>query len=149
MLDLGLLTFEIILFFFLYSVYSWYALILMNGKMQTIMRRIMKWNYNKTCLFVPTEGSINISNILTGKSLAKVKATNNLQLDECGCSDSVRSGRCNCYLRNRTENSRIVSSVAEALEDITALYYNEERNEIYTGNRLGLIHMWSNWGLLY
>ncbi|PWA41885.1 transducin/WD40 repeat-like superfamily protein [Artemisia annua] len=90
------------------------------------------------------EGSINISNILTGKSLAKVTATNNLQLDECGCSDSVRSGRCNCYLRNRTANSRIVSSVAEALEDITALYYNEERNEIYTGNRLGLIHMWSN-----
>lgn len=40
--------------------------------------------------------------------------------------------------------SRIKSTVAEALEDITALFYDEDRNEIYTGNRLGLVHVWSN-----
>ena len=33
---------------------------------------------------------------------------------------------------------------AAALEDVTALYYNEERNEIYTGNKDGCIHIWSN-----
>ncbi len=33
---------------------------------------------------------------------------------------------------------------AGALEDVTALYYNEERNEIYTGNKDGRIHIWSN-----
>lgn len=36
------------------------------------------------------------------------------------------------------------NAVAEALEDITALFYDEERNEIYTGNRHGLVHVWSN-----
>ncbi|CAA6661905.1 unnamed protein product [Spirodela intermedia] len=56
-------------------------------------------------------GSINISNILTGRCLAKVSA-----------ASAVRGG----------------------LEDITALYYDEDRNEIYTGNRLGLVHVWSN-----
>jgi hypothetical protein len=34
--------------------------------------------------------------------------------------------------------------VVGALEDVTALYYNEERNEIYTGNKEGRIHIWSN-----
>nr|XP_043616090.1 uncharacterized protein LOC122588007 [Erigeron canadensis] len=32
----------------------------------------------------------------------------------------------------------------EALEDITALFYDEEHNEIYTGNIHGLVHVWSN-----
>jgi hypothetical protein len=34
--------------------------------------------------------------------------------------------------------------VREALEDVTALFYDEERNEIYTGSRHGLVHVWSN-----
>jgi len=34
--------------------------------------------------------------------------------------------------------------VFDALEDVTALFYDEERNEIYTGNRNGLLHVWSN-----
>ncbi|KAI3800048.1 hypothetical protein L1987_35355 [Smallanthus sonchifolius] len=33
-------------------------------------------------------GSINISNILTGKCLAKVKATKNLPINECNCSNN-------------------------------------------------------------
>ncbi|XP_031497860.1 uncharacterized protein LOC116262543 [Nymphaea colorata] len=76
-----------------------------------------------------TAGSINISNILTGKCLAKIRA----------CDPNV-----NISPRNRANASKIWSSVAEALEDITALFYDEERNEIYTGNRLGLVHVWSN-----
>nr|XP_043613291.1 uncharacterized protein LOC122585237 [Erigeron canadensis] len=96
------------------------------------------------------EGSINISNILTGKCLAKIKAKNGVPLDECGCSgittESVGSSRrsCKCTSRKRIRASRITSTVTEALEDITALFYDEERNEIYTGNRLGLVHVWSN-----
>ncbi len=31
-----------------------------------------------------------------------------------------------------------------ALEDVTALFYNEERNEIYTGNKDGKVHIWTN-----
>ncbi|KAL0316984.1 UNVERIFIED_CONTAM: hypothetical protein Sangu_2112700 [Sesamum angustifolium] len=87
-------------------------------------------------------GSINISNILTGKCLAKIKASNSLPMNECNCSASC-GGR-NCNSRKRIKASRIRSTVAEALEDITALFYDEDRNEIYTGNRLGLVHVWSN-----
>lgn len=74
-------------------------------------------------------GSINISNILTGKCLAKIRADD----------PSVVI----CPL-SRSNSSNIRSSVQEALEDVTALFYDEERNEIYTGNRHGLVHVWSN-----
>ncbi|KAK1311956.1 hypothetical protein QJS10_CPA07g01375 [Acorus calamus] len=85
----------------------------------------------------PEAGSINISNILTGKCLAKIQASN------CNTEEGkvvMGSKR----MRTRTRASNIRSTVAEALEDITALFYDEERNEIYTGNRHGLIHVWSN-----
>ncbi|EEF41613.1 conserved hypothetical protein [Ricinus communis] len=86
-------------------------------------------------------GSINISNILTGKCLAKIKASNSFS-SECSCSGNF-SGCCN-KSNKHMHNSRIRSTAAEALEDITALFYDEERNEIYTGNRHGLVHVWSN-----
>eukprot|EP00258_Populus_trichocarpa_P023685 XP_024439704.1 uncharacterized protein LOC18109037 isoform X2 [Populus trichocarpa] len=79
-------------------------------------------------------GSINISNILTGKCLAKIKAGNSFP-NENECSQSSKKHMCASTVR---------STAAEALEDITALFYDEERNEIYTGNRLGLVHVWSN-----
>ncbi|CAL0315590.1 unnamed protein product [Lupinus luteus] len=88
-------------------------------------------------------GSINVSNILTGKCLAKVRASNSSPMaNECSSGDNCSSSACNS--RNRKHVSKIRSKVAEALEDITALFYDEERNEIYTGNRLGLVHVWSN-----
>ncbi|KAB5552275.1 hypothetical protein DKX38_009586 [Salix brachista] len=69
-------------------------------------------------------GSINISNILTGKCLAKINATNGSPKDE-DCSSSTGNSKQSCSLMK--------STAAEALEDITALFYDEERNEIYTG----------------
>lgn len=74
-------------------------------------------------------GSINISNILTGKCLAKIRA---------GCGAAKDNNR------RKGSSSRFNNTVAEALEDITALYYDEDRDEIYTGNRQGLVHVWSN-----
>ncbi|XP_039027814.1 uncharacterized protein LOC120161667 [Hibiscus syriacus] len=62
-------------------------------------------------------GSINISNILTGKCLAKIKAGNSFPVEkQCSCS-----GKCSCSLKTQSNTSRIRSTVAEALEDITAL----------------------------
>lgn len=85
-------------------------------------------------LFADSAGSINISNILTGKCLAKINASNGyLKADECSSSSS-----------NSKNCARMRSTVTEALEDITSLFYDEERNEIYTGNRHGLVHVWSN-----
>ncbi|RZC78019.1 hypothetical protein C5167_002254 [Papaver somniferum] len=82
-------------------------------------------------------GSINISNILTGKCLAKIRATSDNPKDEnSDSSDSPFPGR----MKKRLYSGRIRNTVAEALEDITALFYDEERNEIYTGNRQGLVH---------
>jgi len=59
-------------------------------------------------------GSINVSSILNGKSIARITA--------------------------KESNGREKA----ALEDVTALFYNEERNEIYTGNSHGYIQIWSN-----
>ena len=93
-------------------------------------------------------GSINISNILTGKCLAKIRASNSFPMEnECSCSGNCCGS--SCALKKQSPASRIRSTVAEALEDITALFYDEERNEIYTGNRHGLVHVWSNWWFLY
>ncbi|PIA43186.1 hypothetical protein AQUCO_02000549v1 [Aquilegia coerulea] len=75
-------------------------------------------------------GSINMSNILTGKCIAKICSNDpNLRISPRG----RMGGR-----------SVIQSTVREALEDVTALFYDEDRNEIYTGNKQGLIHVWSN-----
>ncbi|KAG4937062.1 hypothetical protein JHK85_051981 [Glycine max] len=79
-----------------------------------------------------TAGSINVSNILTGKCVAKIIATSSsAKADECSSSGCSCKQSDSCLMRN---------SVAEALEDITALFYEEDRNEIYTGNRHGLVH---------
>ncbi|XP_078172221.1 uncharacterized protein LOC144566176 isoform X1 [Carex rostrata] len=78
-----------------------------------------------------TVGSINMSNILTGKCIAKISA-NDPELRIC-------PGR-----RGENGHSSIRSTVREALEDVTALFYDEDRNEIYTGNKYGLVHVWSN-----
>ena len=34
--------------------------------------------------------------------------------------------------------------VAGALDDVTSIFYHEGRNEIYSGNRQGIVHVWSN-----
>ncbi|CAM0943680.1 unnamed protein product [Alopecurus aequalis] len=79
----------------------------------------------------PPVGSINMSNIFTGKCVAKISALDpNLTVAPRRRGDSSRS--------------MIRSTVADALEDITALFYDEDRNEIYTGNSRGLVHVWSN-----
>ncbi|KAK1437188.1 hypothetical protein QVD17_02976 [Tagetes erecta] len=71
-------------------------------------------------------GSINISNIWTGKCVAKINSSNAILDDD--------------------KKQRMTSNhmVADALEEITALYFDEERNEIYTGNNHGFVHVWSN-----
>lgn len=83
------------------------------------------------CFLVSTVGSINMSNILTGKCIAKISAS------DPAVQISPRK-------RGDTGRSLIRSTVREALEDVTALFFDEDRNEIYTGNKQGLIHVWSN-----
>lgn len=60
-------------------------------------------------------GSINMSWIDSGKSLGKIT---------CGPNHAIDHIR--------------------ALENVSALHYNEERNEIYSGTRDGVVHVWSN-----
>lgn len=79
----------------------------------------------------PPMGSINMSNIFTGKCIVKISA-----LDPTLAIAPRRRGD--------SSRSVIRSTVADALEDITALFYDEDRNEIYTGNSRGLVHVWSN-----
>ena len=60
------------------------------------------------------KGSVNVSNIFTGKCVAKIAQ---------GTSDEPRH--------------------AKALERVSAVFYNEEHNEIYTGNEKGHLAIWS------
>ncbi|PNT69690.1 hypothetical protein BRADI_3g60060v3 [Brachypodium distachyon] len=76
-------------------------------------------------------GSINMSSIFTGKCVTKISP-----LDP---TLTVAPRR-----RGDSSRSTITSTVSDALEDITALFYDEDRNEIYTGNSKGLVHVWSN-----
>ncbi|KAH9321699.1 hypothetical protein KI387_016338 [Taxus chinensis] len=63
--------------------------------------------------------SINICNVVSGKRFSMISS-------------------------NDDNAPTIKSSVKEALENVTRLCYNEEYNEIYTGNTLGMVHIWSN-----
>ena len=77
-------------------------------------------------------GSVNVSEIVTGKCIAKLSANDpTLGVVPRGNSNS------------NSKRSLVQSTVSEALEDVTALFYNEERNEMYTGNSKGLVHVWS------
>lgn len=76
-------------------------------------------------------GSINMSDIVTGKCIAKIAANNPT------ISVAPRRNGCN----NR---SSVGCTPPEALKDVTAVFYDEDRNEIYTGNKHGLLHVWSN-----
>ena len=80
-----------------------------------------------SCAAIPV-GSINMSEIMTGKCIAKITAN-----DPALSAAPRRNGR-----------NKLWSTVPEALEDVTALFYDEDRNEIYTGNSHGLVHVWSN-----
>ncbi|VAI28872.1 unnamed protein product [Triticum turgidum subsp. durum] len=73
-------------------------------------------------------GSINMSDIMTGKCIAKIAA-----------NDPALT-----IAPRKNGSPSIWSSIPEALEDVTALFYDEDRNEIYTGNSQGLVHVWSS-----
>ncbi|KAJ8500765.1 hypothetical protein OPV22_011317 [Ensete ventricosum] len=75
---------------------------------------------------LPSVGSINVGNILTGKCIAKI----------CPLDPHLQIGR-------RKQGDTSGSTIKEALESVTALFYDEHRNEIYTGNKQGLVHVWS------
>uniref|UniRef100_A0A0A9DM51 Uncharacterized protein n=1 Tax=Arundo donax TaxID=35708 RepID=A0A0A9DM51_ARUDO len=93
--------------------------------MSTIACKEVSHKLIETLIVLPynAAGSINISSILSGKCLAKIKAGNSCKQKRAW---------------------KFHNTVSEALEDITALYYDEERDEIYTGNQHGLVHVWSN-----
>ncbi|CAN6338346.1 unnamed protein product [Urochloa humidicola] len=76
-------------------------------------------------------GSINMSEIMIGKCIAKISA-----------SDPALN--VTPHRNSSKKRSSVWSTVPEALEDVTALFYDEDRNEIYTGNSQGLVHVWSN-----
>ncbi|RZS21446.1 hypothetical protein BHM03_00054092 [Ensete ventricosum] len=75
---------------------------------------------------LPSVGSINVGDILTGKCIAKI----------CPPDPHLQIGR-------RKQGDTSGSTIKEALESVTALFYDEHRNEIYTGNKQGLVHVWS------
>ena len=66
-----------------------------------------------------------------GKRLAKIQAGGACDLTP----EEQRAGK-------RKRRSLLCAS--SPLEDVTALFFDEDRGEIYTGNRQGFVHVWSN-----
>ena len=50
----------------------------------------------------------------------------------------------NCYAEIGGDDPDQDVRLKNAFEDIITLVYDEERNEIYTGNARGIVHVWSN-----
>ncbi|GLJ54574.1 hypothetical protein SUGI_1172200 [Cryptomeria japonica] len=80
-------------------------------------------SYRKVCKSDKRNGSIRINHSLTGKCCAKIDVG---------------------LFWSRPNASPIQSTFQDALEDITAFFYDQERNEIYTGDTRGFLHVWSN-----
>ncbi|XP_020269800.1 uncharacterized protein LOC109845026 isoform X1 [Asparagus officinalis] len=73
--------------------------------------------------------AVHFSSIHTGKRIAKVTASNpRLDIDPTGSDDG--------------NYTFIQSLMAEALENVTAIFYDEEQDILYTGNNKGLVHAW-------
>lgn len=97
---------------------------------------LLSYSSSYFSLYIMTEMYLGVcswfykyKNILTGKCMAKIH---------------VNDPNVHISPRNRPNASTIWSTVEEALEDITGLFYDEERKEIYTGDWHGLVHVWSN-----
>lgn len=81
-----------------------------------------------------TVASINVSSILTGKCHAKLGQNQEEEEESEGSSNR------DCPLSPGGTKMTMES----ALGDVTALYYNEERNEIYTGTLSGRVFVFSS-----
>jgi hypothetical protein len=77
-------------------------------------------------------GSINICNTFNGESVWKINPCDDVDL---AIATRMEGG-------NNMTNIR--SIIHEALQDVTTLFYDEERHRIYTGNERGFFHVWSN-----
>jgi hypothetical protein len=77
-----------------------------------------------------TAGSLCVSSIQTGRTIARASST-------ASASASTGLGG------TGPPAARVCSEAFRALHDVTALHYNEDANEIYTGSALGGLHVWS------
>ncbi|GLJ54586.1 hypothetical protein SUGI_1172570 [Cryptomeria japonica] len=96
---------------------------------QLIHNEELLLSYNKIRKSDKTNCSINIINSLTGNCCATI-----------GGDDPDVGTSC----RNQSNLSLIQNTFQDALDNVTALFYDKETNEVYTGNKRGFVHVWSN-----
>lgn len=58
----------------------------------------------------------------------------------------ISTGRCVAKLTDKDVDMEDVDMIdcSKPLDNVTALYYNEDTNEIVTGTQTGRIHVWTN-----
>lgn len=74
-------------------------------------------------------GTVHVSHILTGRCVARVCPDG-----ADGERDARGAGHAVCGSHPFTCEG--------PMADVTALHFSEERNELYVGNRQGVLHMW-------
>ncbi len=61
----------------------------------------------------------------------------------------IRTGKCIARISQAQALTAAAQSALNPLDEITALSFNEEKNEVYSGNSEGVIHIWSAWWAIY
>ena len=89
----------------------------------------------------PTRGSVNVSHILTGKCVAKV-------YEPQASSDEREHGSSQSLGTDDSDEESLftrgsVGAGRRGFGEVTALHFSEERNELYVGNKQGILHIWS------
>ena len=81
-------------------------------------------------------GSVHISHILTGKCVARLDSPPDAEAADAASADVDAS--------EPGSSADVPSRPRDGgFGDVTALYFSEERNELYVGNKQGILHVWS------
>ena len=90
----------------------------------------------------PPKGTVHISHILTGKCVARLSRNSSRSGSSSRSSGSDAAGM-SFADDSDGEEATSIAARTDGLGDVTALHYSEERNELFVGDRQGILHVWS------
>ena len=91
-------------------------------------------------------GSIHVSHILSGRCVAKIERATDMEAGLQACAPGLL-----CVMlrgqRERLPSWRPSAHGADpkraCAQDVTSIFFNEERGELYVGNKYGVLYVYS------